>query len=271
MISFDPLGLALVALLAAVFWRAVLVLRWRGYDVPALQQAAWWGGVALVAIGLLGPPEALSDDLLSAHMAQHMLIADLAAPLLLAGARTPVLQFLLPRPILVPLARRRWLRAIFRTLRKPLVALPLFVLVLYGWHFRFSFQAALEHPLVHALQHWSFIVASILVWWSVVDPSRRRLDPELWKIGHVLGMRLAGMFLGMAFILMRTQAYPWYGNRAEQHGLSPLTDQQVGGGIMLGIDLVVMFLALGIFFWRSAAEHDRAEAAERAAASTPSA
>ncbi len=270
MISFDPVGLALVALLAAVYWRAVLVLRWRGYEVPPLQQAAWWGGVALVAIGLLGPPDALSDDLLSAHMAQHMLIADLAAPLLLAGMRTPVLQFLLPRPVLVPLARRRWLRAIFRTLRKPLVALPLFVLVLYGWHFRFSFEAALENPWVHVLQHQSFVVASILVWWAVVDPQRRRLDPELWKIGHVLGMRLAGMFLGMAFILMRTQAYPWYGDRAEQHGLSALTDQQVGGGIMLGIDLVVMFLALGIFFWRSAAEHDRAEAAERAAA-TPSA
>ena len=270
MISFDPVGLALVALLAAVYWRAVLVLRWRGYDVPPLQQAAWWGGVALVAFGLLGPPDALSDDLLSAHMAQHMLIADLAAPLLLAGARTPVLQFLLPRPVLVPLARRRWLRAIFRTLRKPLVALPLFVLVLYGWHFRFAFEAALENPWVHVLQHQSFVVASILVWWAVVDPYRRRLDPELWKIGHVIGMRLAGMFLGMAFILMRSQAYPFYGDRAEQHGLSPLTDQQVGGGIMLGVDLIVMFLALGIFFWRNAAEHDRAEAAERRAAGAPS-
>ena len=266
MIAFDPLGIALVALLAAVYWRAVLVLRWRGYDVPALQQAAWWGGVALVAVGLLGPPETLSEDLLSAHMLQHLLIADLAAPLLLAGARSPVLQFLLPRGVLVPLAHRRRLRALFRTLRKPLVALPLFVLVLYGWHFRFAFEGALESAWVHGLQHQSFVLASVLVWWAVIDPTRRRLDPELWKIGHVLGMRLAGMFLGMAFVLMRTQAYPFYGDRAEQHGLSPLTDQQVGGGLMLGIDLIVMFLALGIFFWRSAAEHDRTESAERTAA-----
>src|SRR3954470_18862603 len=86
MVSFDPAGLALVALLLALYGRATTVLRWRGYRVPGSQQALWYSGVALLAIALLGPPDALSDDLLSAHMAQHLLLADLSAPLLLAGA-----------------------------------------------------------------------------------------------------------------------------------------------------------------------------------------
>ena len=106
------------------------------------------------------------------------------------------------------------------------------MVVLYAWHFRFAFQGALENPFVHLLQHWSFFVTSLLVWWAVVDPKRRRLGGELWKAGHIIGMRVAGMFLGMAFILMRTQAYPWYGDRAQQHGLDPIRDQQYGGGIM---------------------------------------
>lgn len=265
MLSFDPFGLALVALLIALYARAVLVLRWRGYEVARSQQAWWYAGTLLIAIALVGPPDALSDDLLSAHMGQHLLLADIAAPLLLAGARTPVLMFILPRGVLVPLARTPWLRKLFRTMRKPLVALPLWILALYGWHFRFAFEGALEHPVVHLAQHWSFFAASLLVWWSVVDPKHRRVGGELWKIGHIVGTRVAGMFLGMAFILMRSQAYPWYGERAHQHGLDPLRDQQYGGGLMLLTDLIVMFFVLGFFFWRAAADNDRREAAERAA------
>jgi len=264
--ALDPTGLAVVLLLLAMYVRAVAVLRRRGWRVARGQQALYYSGIALLAIALLGPPDALSDDLLSAHMSQHLLLADLAAPLLLAGMRTPVLMFMLPRPLLVSLARTPWLRSLFRLLRKPLVAVPIWVITLYLWHFRFAFQGALEHSAVHALQHWSFFVTSMLAWWAVVDPKRKKIGGELWKIGHLVGMRTAGMFLGMAFILMRTQAYPWYGERARLHGLDPLTDQQYGGGIMFLTDLLVMFFALGFFFWRAAADNDEREASERATA-----
>ncbi|GAC1321539.1 MAG: hypothetical protein NVSMB25_15400 [Thermoleophilaceae bacterium] len=267
MVTLDPTGLLLVALLVGMYARAVRILRARGYEVPAVQRALWYLGTAVVAVGLLGPPDALSGDLFSAHMAEHLLIADIAAPLLLAGARTPVLVFLLPRSVLVPLARARGLRRLFRALRRPLVALPLWVLILYGWHFGFAFQGALRNPVLHVLQHESFFVGSALVWWSVVEPNRRHLRGELWKIGHIIGMRVAGMFLGMAFVIMQSPAYSWYGERAHRHGLRPLTDQQVGGGMMLGLDLFVMLFALGFFFWRAAQDYDRGEASAGAASS----
>jgi putative membrane protein len=268
-VTFDPAGIALIALLLAVYSRAVTVLRWRGYRVPRAQQAAWYAGTTLIAIALVGPPDALSDDLLSAHMAQHLLLADIAAPLLLVGMRSPVLQFMLPRPILVPLARTRWLRRLFRFLRKPLVAVPIWIVVLYTWHFGFAFEAALRHPVIHAIQHQMFFASSILVWWSVIEPKRRRTSGELWKAGHLIGMRVAGMFLGMAFILMRVQAYPWYGDRAHRHGLGVLTDQGIGGGLMFLVDLLVMLFGLGFFFWRAAADSDRAEERQRELAAAP--
>ena len=266
MVSFDPAGIALVALLLALYGRAVTVLRWRGYRVPRSQQTCWYAGISLIAVALLGPPDALSGDLLSAHMAQHLLLADLAAPLLLAGMRSPVLQFLLPRPLLVRAARTRWLRRGFRFLRKPLVALPLWVLVLYSWHFSFAMEGALENGWIHALQHYTFFATSMLVWWAVIDPKKRRTSGELWKAGDVIGMRIAGMFLGMAFILMRTQAYPWYGDRPLDHGVAILTDQQIGGALMLLVDLVVMLGALAFFFFRAAQDNDRAEERQLAAA-----
>src|SRR5687768_11239555 len=109
----DPGALVLVAASEALYLRALRVLRARGVAVPRGQVALWHTGIALWAIGFFSPVHALGDELLSAHMAQHLLIADLAAPLLLAGARNPVLGFLLPRPALVTLARSRRLRGAF--------------------------------------------------------------------------------------------------------------------------------------------------------------
>ena len=252
-----------IVLAEALYLRAVHVLGARGYDVPFWQQVAWHGGIALTAIGLLSPIDGLGEELLSAHMAQHLLIADLAAPLLLVGLRSPVYAFLLPRPALVALARRRWLRRVFRTMRRPLVAIPVFVLLLYGWHVGFMFESALDNAVVHVLQHWSFVFGSVLVWWAPLDPKRRRLHGELWKIGHLIGARLAGMFLGMAFVIMRSPAYSAYEETTQEHGLSPVGDQQLAGAMMLGLDFLVMVFALCLFFWAAARDADDAEAATR--------
>jgi putative copper resistance protein D len=255
---------ALIAIVCAevLYLRAVRVLGARGYDVPFWQQVAWHAGIVLTGAGLLSPLDGLGEDLLSAHMAQHLLIADLAAPLLLVGLRSPVYAFFLPRPALVAVARRRRLRRVFRSIRRPLVAIPVYVGILYGWHIAFMFEAALESAPVHVLQHWSFVFGSVLVWWAPLDPKRRRLHGELWKIGHLLGARLAGMFLGMAFVIMRSPAYGAYGDSAREHGMSPLADQQLAGAMMLGLDFLVMVFALCLFFWASARDAD-ADAATR--------
>ena len=258
---------AIVGILLAevLYLRAVHVLARRGYEVPFWQQVSWHGGIALTAIGLVSPIDALAEDLLSAHMAQHLLIADLAAPLLLVGLRSPVYAFLLPRPALVALAHRTRLRKVFRRMRRPLVAIPIYVGLLYGWHMAFMFEGALDNDVVHVFQHWSFVFGSALVWWAPLDPKRRRLHGELWKIGHLIGARLAGMFLGMAFVIMRSPAYDAYGGAAREHGLTPLGDQQLAGAMMLGLDFFVMVFALCLFFWASARDADEAEAATRPA------
>ena len=182
--TIDPGVLAWLIVGEVLYVRAIRILRSRGVAVAAGQQVCWHPGIGLQAVGLLSPIDGLGDELLSAHMAQHLLIADLAAPLLLAGLRTPVLVFLPPRAVLVPLARRETLRRVLRRLlRRPLVAIPLYALVLYGWHLDLAFEAAVEDPLVHGLQHASFVGAGILGWWSALAPQRRRLRGELWKIG----------------------------------------------------------------------------------------
>jgi putative copper resistance protein D len=258
--SVDPGAVASIALAEGLYLRALAILRGRGVAVPLGQRVCWHLGMALWVAGLVSPIATLADDSLLFHMAEHLLIADVGAPLLLVGMRNPVLVFLMPRPVLVAVARRGRLRPLFRTLRRPLVAVPVYALVLYLWHFDFMFEAAVESPLVHVLQHASFVGIGILVWWAAVEPKRRKLRGELWKIPHILSARLLGMFLGMGFVLIRVPVYTGvYGSGERSFGLSALEDQQIAGGLMVSVDILIMVFALSYFFLRASQEDDRAQ------------
>jgi len=146
------------------------------------------------------------------------------------------------------------------------VAVPVYVLVLFGWHFAVLFEAAVKYPLVHALQHMSFIAIGVLVWWSALDPKRRRLRGELWKVPYIIGARMAGMLLGMSFVLIRVPIYTGvYAEGDRGHGLSALGDQQTAGAMMVSLDLLIMVFALCFFFYRAAQDADREERREREA------
>lgn len=256
-LTLSPVVLGWLLAACVLYLRALRTCRRRGLRIGGWQQAAWWTGMTLWTIALVSPVDGLGEQLLSAHMAQHLLIADIGAPLLLAGLRAPLLMFFLPRPVLVTLARRRRLRAAFRWLRKPLVAIPLYVVVLYAWHLDVFFVGALQNDVVHAIQHQSFVAISILVWWSAIEPNRRRVSGALWKIGHITAARLAGMFLGMGFIAIRVPVYTDAYGAERPFGLSAVADQQTAGGLMLSVDFFIVIFALSFFFWRSATDYDK--------------
>lgn len=255
--SFSLGPTLVLALLAYLYARAVRVLGRRGFRVPAGQQAFWWGGFAVLLVAFFGPPGANASKVLWAHMAEHVLMADISVPLLLIGIRNPVLQNFLPPVVLEPLARRRGLRDFFSRLRNPVVAIPVYVFFLYLWHWGPLFTAALRNDYVHALQHECFIVFSALVWWPIIEPNRRRMPGGLWKIPYIVALRLPTVFLGMAFIVAQSAFYAsWYGHGIRQGGISPITDQQIGGAIMMVVDIITLMIVLTVVFWRTASDED---------------
>ncbi len=264
LVAFDPVIFALLLLAAALYVRALRVLAGRRLRVSRGQQACWWTGLGLLAIALLGPPDAYDTHLLSAHMGQHQLIGDLAPPFLLAGLRTPLLLFYLPRAALVLLARQRWLRSGFRGLRHPLVALPVYVLTTYLWHYGALFEGALRHAPVHALEHECFLGVNLLLWWSVIEPNRRRMGGQLWKIGYIFAARMSTMFLGMIFVFSRGVLYEGFYGSGPREGISALSDQQTAGGMMMTLDIVIMAITVCWFFWQASQAEDRALALESA-------
>ena len=111
----DLTAVYLLLLPAALYLRALRVLERRGYRVPPLQSACWFGGLTLIGIALLSPLDRLGEtDLLSAHMAQHLLIGDLAAPSDPARPALPRLRL----PAAAPAAGAA------RPLRPPAAAVP---------------------------------------------------------------------------------------------------------------------------------------------------
>jgi putative copper resistance protein D len=259
--TFQPgpgLGLAMLALL---YVRAVRVLGRRGYRVPRGQQAFWWLGFVCLAGAFFSPLDIWAQKVVSAHMAQHVLMADIAVPLLLIGVRNPVLQFYLPRPVLEPLARRRGLRALFRRIRSPMLAIPIYTVVLYGWHYGPAFTAALRNDFVHGLQHESFIAFSALAWWPLIEPNHRQMPAHLWKIPYILAARLPTVFLGMAFVVAQTPYYAsYYGTGIRSGGLTPIADQQLGGAIMMVVDILTLMIVLSVVFFYAARAEDAANA-----------
>src|SRR5215472_4438087 len=149
-----PVLAAVVA--ALLFVQAVVRLRRRGRA-----DLAGWDRVVLFASGLgvtlfalIGPLDRIADEkLLSAHMAQHVLIGDLGPALMVASLRGPLLVFFLPAQILAPLARNSRVRAVLGTLLRPRVAFTLWAANLAIWHVPYIYDAALRHEKLHDLEH----------------------------------------------------------------------------------------------------------------------
>jgi cytochrome c oxidase assembly factor CtaG len=181
-----------------------------------------------------------------------------------------VYAFLLPPSMLAPLARSEALRSFFRTVRLPWVAAGIWLATLYAWHFAFAYEGALDNPVVHALQHQAFLLAALLFWLVALEPNRRRVPGGLWKIAYIGGTRFAGMFLGMALVASTATFYDgFYGRRALEHGMTPIEDQQLAGGMMLSLDLMIVIGSLFFFFMRTAEDAEREERAEASRAPGP--
>jgi cytochrome c oxidase assembly factor CtaG len=248
--SLDPLVLALAAVAVAFFvsgWRRLR--RRRPELAPWSRLALFLAGVGVVLVGLLSPLDAIAEEYLqSAHLLQHVLIADLGVVLALLAVRGPLSMFFLPRDLLVPLARARPLRRTLSVLLRPRVAVPLWLTVLILWHVPAMYDAALRHPAVHRAEHLSFVVVGALVWTLLIDPARHGRLTLNERLGLAVVLFWIGQVLAYPFVFGFEPYYDVYVDQPHRlFGLSALTDQKLAGLVMmieqaatLGIAIVLL-------------------------------
>jgi putative membrane protein len=263
--SLDPLVLALAAVSIAFFLHGWRRLHRRRPDLaPWTRIPLFLAGVAVVLIGVVSPLDTIAEeDLQSAHMLQHVLIADLGIALTLFAVRGPLAFFFLPRDLLVPLARMRPLRHGLSFLLRPKIAIPLWLAVLIVWHIPVFYEAALANPLVHRLEHLSFIVVGLLVWTLIIDPARHGRLTVGERIGVVALLFWSGQLLAYVMVFATTPFYDAYVEVDDRLlGISALTDQKLAGVVMMVEQAATLGLAFVLLVTEARRTSEAAPVAE---------
>jgi putative membrane protein len=225
--------------------------------VAGWRQACFVAGIAAVLVALASPVDSAAERSLTAHMAQHLLLTAVAAPLLVLGR--PVTLFLRAR------STRSWARRVVRSqpfgaLTHPVAAWLAFVGTMYASHLGPLYEAALESPAWHAAEHSLFLAAALLFWLPVAGetPSPNRLRHGARLIYLALAIPAEG-FLALAIFSADHMLYPAYagsGGVADQRGAAALL--WIAGDLVVLIAIVVAALA-----WK-ADEEARQRGIERA-------
>jgi putative membrane protein len=204
---------------------------------------------AVLAVSLLPPLATSAHESLTAHMVQHVLLLVVAAPLLALGAPLPTLLWALPEAWrergltmwrgLLRSHGRRWAPWAGATLLAQSI-------VMLAWHAPGLYGAALEHDVLHVLQHASYVATATAFSWAVGVGSAHRHGAA---VPVLFVAALPGTALGAALTLA---ANPWYA------GYPSLSDQQLAGVVMWGFAGLAYVLAAACLFglWLAGLERD---------------
>jgi putative membrane protein len=182
--------------------------------------------------------------LVAAHFVQNVAVAEWAPALAVLGLS----------PALAAAIGRIWPVG---ALTHPLVALPLWLATYGVWHVPAIYDAALRHELLLHLEHATYFLSGVLLWWPVLHDSPRRIPPGA-KAAYLFAAFLFASPLGLLLALLPTAVYDFYVEAPRIWGLTPLEDQQIAGLVMAVSEAIVFFAVFAVYFLRFMAEEERA-------------
>jgi putative membrane protein len=273
--SLHPPVVALLALAAAAYGNGLRKLRRQeGHgSVRRRHVAAFYGGLAALAVALLSPLDRLAHTLFSGHMVQHLVLISIAAPLLVYGRPGLPLYLALPdrerRRLSGVAANLPGVKRVRTILLSPVLVVALHAVVLWVWHLPAAYQAALGNDALHIAEHLSFLATAILLWILIIGRGTERRLGYGPAVMAVLATSLQSGALGAILTFAGTELYPIHRPGAGAWGLSPLEDQQLAGVIMWIPQGMVYLAAMAVLLWLTLADVEtrmlRREAAEEEA------
>ena len=255
-----PPVITVVAFVLVAAWGVAarhIAIRHPENPVPRQRTVAFVVALLLLLVALQSGLERYDTTLFSAHMVQHLILL-FPVPILLLRAG--------PVTLLLRLASSRWRPRILPVLNSrlvsvathPILAWVLFVVVLWATHLSPLFDAALEDPLIHDLEHVLYLSTALLFWAPLfaIDPVRHRLTRG-GALAYLITQMPQNSFLGVAIMWAPAPLYPHYVTSGRAWGPTPLEDQQLAGAIMWlvgdALFLAAIFVVLAI--WARAEEH----------------
>jgi putative copper resistance protein D len=131
---------------------------------------------------------------------------------------------------------------------------------MWGTHLSTLFQAALEDPFLHNMEHSLYLGTALLFWAPIfsVDPIRHRLRGGS-ALAYLITQMPQNSFLGVAIMWSTTPLYPHYLTLQRAWGPSPLEDQQLAGAIMWLVGDALFLAAIFVVLAALAKSEDRPE------------
>jgi len=190
---------------------------------------AFAGLLLILIVALASPVDAFARYLLWVHMAQHVLLVQVAAPLLVLAAPIATMQRALPRSTrraYASVARRPAAHWVRRAGHNTIVGFFAFAAAWWLWHLPALYDAAVRDPWLHAMEHLTLFGAAVLWWACIIGPRRA----PAFK-GLALAF-LTALHLNVLGALITLAPRGLYGAYSGAYGVSALEDQQLGGMLM---------------------------------------
>ena len=259
-----PVLPTMAALLLVGYLVGVVVLRRHGVRWPLARTIWWLGGIATLLLVTATGVDGYGMELFSVHMVQHMVLSMLTPIFLALGAPITLIIRVLPtrhgggwnaRKVFLAILHSRV--ASFFT--HPGVTVTLFLISLYGLYFTPIFDALMSTNWGHNLMLVHFLLIGYLYFWGVmgVDPSPRRATRGIRSFSSPV-LRILEMvatvpfhaFFGVVVMMSVDLIVRFYSQPNPSWHISPLGDQQVGGGIAWGFTEIPTLVVLGVLFWQ---------------------
>ena len=249
--NFDPILIGLLGVLACLYALGCVRLDHRSRGLGAGENAAFYTGWLITALALVSPLCPLSVSLFTARVGQHMILTLLAAPLVVAGRPAEALAAVFSPPS----SRRQSLRP------APLPSAGVFAALLWSWHDPALYAATLASTLVYWAMHISVFGAAVWLWHGLFY-SLPRMTMHRIAAGVISSVQMG--FLGALITLAPRPLYTPHALSTGLWGLTPLQDQQLGGGIMW-VPGCLIFLAISLLaLWPALAGAPGSQSSSRA-------
>lgn len=223
---WEPSILIGLAILTAAYFYAVGPLREKkrlGPPASRSQVTYFVLATLTLVLALLSPLDAIGDSyLFSVHMVQHLLLATLWPPLMLAAIPAWLARWMLRPPL-------SWVWAFCCY---PAVAIILFNGNIYLWHAPPLYDATLQSEGIHILEHLTFMIFGLCLWWPVLSPIPEQRQSYPMQLLYLFANGMFMMVLGIVFTFAPDPIYSPYVSAPRLWGISAATDQQIGGLIM---------------------------------------
>lgn len=246
--DIDLLVLLPAAWLLYVFcW--IWLRRNRSHAISIGRLVCWSSGLLVISIATMSSIDTMADSLFFIHMLQHILLIDLAPPLLLLGRPFSMGQALFARkhtghmtemfPMQNTLVKGTGL------LLKPAVAWIVSTITLCVWHVPWFYNYALVHPNVHEFGEHLTLFLAFLIWWHPLIGSIPRfpyLSTSASRFFYLVASMIPSVLLGALILFWPDILYTYYLNVPRIAGISAAFDQQLGALVMLSGDMAVLFI-----------------------------